>query len=96
MIAALTKREIEIALDALPGWTHDETRNALYRSIEVADFSVALGMMMRIGLEAEKADHHPEWHNVYNRIQIWLTTHDAGNAISARDIALARAINAIG
>jgi 4a-hydroxytetrahydrobiopterin dehydratase len=58
------------------------------------DFAQALALMVRIGVEADKRDHHPEWSNVYNRIDIWLTTHDAGG-ISTRDIALAGVIDAM-
>jgi len=61
--------------------------------LELADFSEAFGLMTRIALEAEKADHHPEWHNVYRMLEIWLTTHDADNAVSSRDVAMAARIN---
>jgi 4a-hydroxytetrahydrobiopterin dehydratase len=80
-------------LRVLPGWIYDEGRNALYRRIELDDFSAAFGLMAGIALEAEKSDHHPDWHNVYNRIEIWLTTHDAGNAVSRRDVDMAKTIN---
>jgi 4a-hydroxytetrahydrobiopterin dehydratase len=78
----------------LPLWTYDADRRALYRRLTFGDFAEALGAMVRIGVAADKADHHPEWSNVYNRLDIWLTTHDTGG-VSERDYALARAIDAI-
>ena len=92
MIAQLTEDERTQALADLPNWTYDNDRGALFRHLELADFSAAIGLMMRIAIEAEKADHHPEWANVYNRIDIWLTTHDTGG-VSERDVRLARAID---
>ena len=92
MIAQLTEVERTQALAELPGWTYDPARRALFRHLELTDFSAAIGLMMRIAIEAEKADHHPEWSNVYNRIDIWLTTHDAGG-VSERDVRLAQAID---
>lgn len=75
-----------------PAWTHDAGRNALFRRLRYPTFGDALGAMVRIGLEADKADHHPEWSNVYGTVDIWLTTHDA-NGISDRDLALAATID---
>lgn len=77
-----------IALAGLPGWTHDAARDAISRTFRFADFNAAFGFMSRLALHAERADHHPEWFNVYNRVEITLTTHDAGG-LSARDIAFA-------
>lgn len=74
----------------LPGWTLEGEH--LKRSFRFADFVEAFGFMTRVALLAEKADHHPEWFNVWNRVDIALTTHDAGG-LSARDVALAKAIN---
>lgn len=93
MPSALTSHQRDDALTQLPGWAFDESRNALYRPFEFDDFSEAFGLMTRIALEAEKCGHHPEWMNVYNRLQIWLTTHDVGNAVSALDIEFATRIN---
>lgn len=93
MPLALTSEERDDALGRLPGWVFDNDRNALYRRFEFADFSEAFGLMTRVALEAEKCGHHPEWLNVYNRLQIWLTTHDAGNAVTALDVELAARIN---
>jgi 4a-hydroxytetrahydrobiopterin dehydratase len=92
MICALTSQQCADELAALPEWTFDGKRDALHRRLVFADFSEALSFMVRVGLEAEKADHHPEWVNVYNRVGIWLTTHDAGG-VSSRDVALARTID---
>ncbi len=76
-----------------PGWTPVEGRDAARKSFKFADFNEAFGFMTRVALAAEKADHHPEWSNVYNRVEIVLTTHDAGG-LSERDMALARVIEA--
>lgn len=90
----LTDAARDAALNALPDWVHDAQRDALYRSVLFADFAEALGAMVRIGVAADKADHHPEWSNVYNRLDIWLTTHDA-DGVSERDVALATVIDRI-
>jgi len=92
MIECLTVAERGSALIALPAWRFDEARNALFRHLAFADFSEAWGFMGRLALAAEKLDHHPEWTNVYNRVEIWLTTHDAGG-VSQRDIALAGVVD---
>ncbi len=77
---------------ALPNWTLVPGRDAITRSVRFADFSAAWGFMTRVALLAEQQDHHPEWSNVYNRVDITLTTHDAGG-LSARDLTLALAID---
>ncbi|MGG5812097.1 4a-hydroxytetrahydrobiopterin dehydratase [Falsiroseomonas sp. CW058] len=87
--------EARAALPAtLPGWRMSATRDAIRRSFRFADFSAAWGFMSRVALLAEKHDHHPEWSNAWNRVEIELTTHDAGG-LSERDVALARAIDAL-
>lgn len=78
----------------LPQWRMVEGRDAIRRDFRFGDFSQAWGFMARVALLAEKHDHHPEWFNVYNRVEVVLTTHDAGG-LSARDVALARAIDAL-
>lgn len=93
-VEALEEAERVAALAELPGWTYDTARRALFRAPRLPDFSETIGLMVRIAIEAEKADHHPEWSNVYNRLDIWLTTHDA-DGVSERDIRLARVIDAI-
>ena len=94
MIEALSEAERVDALDGLPDWDYDEARDAITRSVVFADFVEAFGFMTQVALMAEKADHHPEWKNVYNRVEILLTTHDAGG-LSSRDIEMAEAIDAI-
>ncbi|WP_419815663.1 4a-hydroxytetrahydrobiopterin dehydratase [Glacieibacterium sp.] len=87
----LTDAEIATALAALPGWTH--VGDGIERSFRFADFVEAFGFMTRAALLAEKADHHPEWSNVWNKVEVRLTTHDAGG-ITAKDVALATAMSA--
>ncbi|MBC2669313.1 4a-hydroxytetrahydrobiopterin dehydratase [Novosphingobium piscinae] len=92
-ISCLTPAERDSALAALPLWSLRADGLALVRTLRFADFAAAFGFMTRVAILAEKADHHPEWSNVYNRVEITLTTHDAGG-LSQRDVALARAIDA--
>jgi 4a-hydroxytetrahydrobiopterin dehydratase len=82
------------ALAALPGWTYDEERKAIARSFRFADFSEAFGFMTRVALAAEKADHHPDWSNSWNRVDVALSTHSAGG-VTRLDIALAHAIDGL-
>ncbi len=79
---------------ALPQWELAAGRDALRRRFTFRDFTEAWGFMAQVALLAAAQDHHPEWSNVYNRVEIVLTTHDAGG-LSARDVALARAIDAL-
>lgn len=72
-----------------------EKDNTLYRKIEFKNFSEALAFMVRAGLEAEKMNHHPLWTNVYNKVEIWLSTHDAGDIVTEKDVQLAEKINAL-
>ena len=92
-IAPLTPAEREAALAALPHWTLSTDALAITRTLIFADFAQAFGFMARVAIVAEKADHHPEWFTVYNRVEVRLTTHDAGG-LSHRDVALATAIDA--
>jgi 4a-hydroxytetrahydrobiopterin dehydratase len=94
MVEQLNETERADALDGLPDWDYDEARDAITRSIVFTDFAEAFGFMTQVALIAEKAEHHPEWKNVWNRVEILLTTHDAGG-LSERDIELAEAIDAI-
>ena len=91
-IEALSEVERADALDELPDWDYDEARDAITRKFLFADFSEAFAFMTRVALLAEKADHHPEWSNVWNRVEILLTTHDAGG-LSQRDVDMAEAID---
>ena len=77
------------ALAQLSGWQEVEGRDAIAKTFRFADFNAAFGFMTRVALAAEKADHHPEWFNVYNRVEVTLATHDAGG-VTVKDIALAR------
>ena len=92
-IPRLTDAERDAALAVLPEWTLRADGLAICRSFRFADFSEAFGFMARVALEAEKADHHPEWFNVYNRVEVRLTTHDAGG-LTERDLALATVADA--
>jgi 4a-hydroxytetrahydrobiopterin dehydratase len=94
MVEQLSDAERADALDDLEDWDYDEARDAITRSFTFRDFVEAFGFMTRVALLAEKADHHPEWSNVWNRVEILLTTHDAGG-LSGRDIELAHAIDAL-
>lgn len=72
-----------------------EENNKLYRKFQFKNFSEAFAFMTRIALEAEKMDHHPEWKNVYNTVEIWLSTHDAGDIVTDKDKKLSKKIDAI-
>ena len=91
-IPRLTDAERDAALARLPGWRLRDDGLAIERSLRFADFGEAFAFMARVALAAEKADHHPEWSNVWNKVEITLTTHDAGG-LSARDVALAETID---
>ena len=94
MVEQLSEAERAEALDGLPDWDYQDERDAITRSILFADFIEAFGFMTQVALIAERMNHHPEWSNVYNRVDILLTTHDAGG-LSPRDIDMAQAIDAI-
>jgi 4a-hydroxytetrahydrobiopterin dehydratase len=90
----LTDAERAEALAALPQWSYDPAARAIARRFAFRDFSAAFGFMTRVALAAEKADHHPDWSNSWNKVDVRLTTHDAGG-VTARDVDLARAIDAL-
>src|SRR5574338_791886 len=94
MIEKLTGEERAAALKELAGWQLVEGRDAIRRSFKFKNFNEAWGFMTRVALMAEKADHHPEWSNVYNRVDILLSTHDC-DGLSQRDVKLARQISGI-
>ncbi|TWF44423.1 4a-hydroxytetrahydrobiopterin dehydratase [Chitinophaga polysaccharea] len=71
----------------------EERNKQLYRAFEFKDFRDAFAFMTKVAMVAEKMDHHPNWHNVYNKVEIYLSTHDAGDVITAKDEALASAID---
>ena len=89
MIAKLSNAEVDKALASLKGWEKVRGRAAIEKTFTFKDFSEAFGWMSRIALAAEKADHHPEWFNVYKTVIVQLTTHDA-KGVSERDIAMAK------
>src|SRR6478735_2886527 len=80
------------ALKTLPDWRQAEGRDAIARTFRFKDFNTAFGFMTRVALQAEKMDHHPEWFNVYNRVEVTLATHDAGG-VTEKDIDLAAAMD---
>jgi 4a-hydroxytetrahydrobiopterin dehydratase len=92
MIQSLNSAERAELAKNLPHWQKAAGQDALVRSFKFKDFVEAFGFMTQIALLAEKMDHHPEWSNVYNRVEILLTTHDC-KGLSARDVALAQAID---
>ena len=94
MAEKLTGSARKTALGKLDGWSEVDGRDAISRTFKFADFNEAFGFMARVALVAEKHDHHPEWKNVYRTVEVVLATHDAGG-VTARDIALAKAMNAI-
>ena len=75
------------------GWS--ENNNSLYRKIEFKNFSEAFAFMVRVAIEAERMNHHPTLTNVYNKVELWLNTHDAGNIVTEKDVKLAEKINAL-
>jgi 4a-hydroxytetrahydrobiopterin dehydratase len=89
----LTREELDEAMTTLQGWEVDAARTAISRRFQFPDFRHAFAFMTEVALAAERADHHPEWSNVYNRVEIRLTTHDAGG-LTRRDIDLARIADA--
>ena len=93
-IPRLTEEERARWLDCLPQWSVARGGAAIERRFAFADFSEAFAFMARVALLAEKHDHHPEWSNVYNRVEFALTTHDAGG-LSLRDVEMAQAIDAL-
>lgn len=90
MATALSPDQIAQALNDLPGWTYAEDK--IGKTFKFKDFRQALGFIVRVGLEAETANHHPELFNVYSTVAIHLNTHDAGNRVTQKDLDLAHAI----
>jgi 4a-hydroxytetrahydrobiopterin dehydratase len=94
MVEKLNTTERAALAGALPEWQLVEGRDAITRAFRFKDFSEAWGFMARVALLAEAQDHHPEWFNVWNRVEITLSTHDA-SGLSARDVRLAQAIDGL-
>lgn len=82
------------AVAQLSGWAETAGRDAIAKSYRFADFNAAFGFMTRVALKADQMDHHPEWSNVYNKVEIILTTHDAGG-VTDKDMALAKFMDEI-
>lgn len=94
MVQKISPSERDAALADLNSWQFDADKDAISRDFKFKNFVEAFEFMTWVAILAEKADHHPEWFNVYNRVSILLTTHDAGG-LSDKDIALAKAIDAL-
>lgn len=92
MAEALSEERITASLDALPGWTWADDK--LTKKFVFKDFREAVSFIVRLSFEAEALNHHPELFNVYNRVTVHLTTHDAGNRVTDLDLQLAKAIEA--
>jgi 4a-hydroxytetrahydrobiopterin dehydratase len=91
-MAKLTAKERDTALERLNGWVYDEGADAITHEFKFKDFSEAFAFMTRVALLAQAANHHPEWSNVYNKVTVTLTTHDAGG-LSTKDMSLAEGID---
>lgn len=88
----LAEEQIRSALSALEGWTFEE--DTLRKTFELKDFRAAISFIVRMAFYAEELNHHPDLRNVYNRVEVRLSTHDAGNKVTEKDLELARAIEA--
>ncbi|AOK30783.1 pterin-4-alpha-carbinolamine dehydratase [Burkholderia singularis] len=95
MVHKLTSEERKTQLENLPHWVAVPGRDAIQRSFRFADFNEAFGFMTRVAIKAQEMDHHPEWFNVYNQVDITLSTHDA-HGLTERDIKLAHFIEEAG
>ncbi len=95
MTAKLSAEARVAALKELSNWTEVEGRDAIQRTFKFADFNAAFGFMTRCALKADQMDHHPEWFNVYNKVEVTLSTHDAGG-LSEKDVELATFMDAVG
>jgi 4a-hydroxytetrahydrobiopterin dehydratase len=91
-MAKLTQDELQAALKSLPGWSIARDGAAIARSFKFSDFDAAFAFMTRAALLAAKMDHHPEWFNVYNKVDVTLSTHDA-DGVTKKDIELATAMD---
>lgn len=94
MIQKLTATERQTALTTLSDWAFDPDQDAITRQFKFKNFSQAFAFMTQVALLAEKADHHPEWHNVYNQLTVSLSTHSAGG-LTQKDVDMAKAIDAL-
>lgn len=94
MIEKLTSDELKALLAELPGWKTDASGTSIQGSFKFADFNEAFGFMTRVAIKAQEMDHHPEWSNVYSKVEITLSTHEA-KGLTSRDATLARFISSI-
>ena len=92
MVRKLSTEERAQALNDLDGWNDVQDRDAIARTFKFTDFNEAFGFMSRVALKAEQMNHHPEWFNVWNKVEITLTTHDAGG-VTQLDVELAHFMN---
>ncbi len=92
MVAKLNDEQRQAGLAELTLWVHDNASDSITRTFKFKDFSEAFGFMTRAAMLAEAADHHPDWSNIYNRVTIVLSTHDA-HGLSHKDLSLAKAID---
>lgn len=89
---ALSEVEIDLALQSLEGWDYDEDNKSFMKNFLFKDFSEAMGFMNAVAMLADQMDHHPEWFNVYNKVNVALTTHDV-SGVSAFDVVMATYMN---
>lgn len=94
MVLKLSGNALEAAVTGLDGWAMVKGRDAITRTFGFRDFNAAFAFMTRVALKAEAMDHHPEWFNVYNRVEVTLATHDA-NGVTEKDITLARFMDSV-
>ena len=94
MVEKLGAEALVQLAEQLPEWMLKTTPDAIHKSFKFKDFNAAFGFMSRVALLAEKLDHHPEWSNVWNKVEITLTSHDAGG-LTQRDVTMARAIDGL-
>lgn len=94
MAKKLSRQEKQEILEKLSGWEMVKDRDAIFKSFAFQDFNTAFGFMSRVALKAEKMNHHPEWFNVYSKVEVTLATHDAGG-VTALDMELAEFMNKI-
>jgi len=88
------KLSVAAALAQLPGWSAVDDREAIFKSFKFKDFKAAFAFMTQAAMKAEQMDHHPEWFNVYNRVDVTLTTHDA-QGVTALDVGLAQFLDQV-
>ncbi len=94
MAQRLTESELQSAMVGLDGWNEVSGRGAIQKTFKFKDFNEAFGFMSRVALAAERMDHHPEWRNVWNTVDVVLSTHDAGG-LTQRDVDLAKLMDEI-